>query len=214
MLSESLNEKNITEMGKLFARLHNFSRKLKIPDGIGARKMNSVFAREEPFELLLEKNNWAFTVEVKSVIKEVMGKIERVYKRLYNDKYQPILIHHDLWHANILIHEEIFQPFDFEDTALGFPVQDIAMAMLDLEEETSTSDYRVLYPSFKKGYMTLAKWPEIDCEEIDTFRVGRMIWVANYVARFENKYLKDYLERKIEIFKHFLESGKLELNLD
>ncbi len=61
--------------------------------------------------------------------------------------------------------------------------------------------------------MKTAKWPEIDNEEIDTFRAGRMIWIANYVARFENKYLKIYLEQKIEIFKHFLETGKLVLNL-
>ena len=95
----------------------------------------------------------------------------------------------DLHHDNIRIFHGRLRPFDFEDTIWGYPVQDIAMTLQDLMIEVRRDGFAPLQMAFRKGYESRGTWPESYEGQIETFRAGRMFWVANYVARFERGYL-------------------------
>ena len=119
------------------------------------------------------------------------------------------VIHHDLWHDNIKLYRGRLFPLDFEDTAWGYPVQDIAMAMQDLMADVPPESYEPLLTAFRRGYETLAAWPESYLSEMDTFQVGRMLWVANYVAHKQRSYLGEHLQHYTPMLEGFLSSGKL-----
>jgi Ser/Thr protein kinase RdoA (MazF antagonist) len=126
---------------------------------------------------------------------------------LYADPAGLRVIHNDLWHGNIKVHQGRLHPLDFEDTIWGYPVQDIAMALQDLMVDVERDAYAPLQIAFRRGYESVCSWPERYESQIDTFRAGRMLWVANYVARFERNYLTEHVEWLAEQFGRFLATG-------
>ena len=136
--------------------------------------------------------------------------MDTAYARLYADPAGLRVIHHDLHHENIKIYRRRLHPLDFEDTAWGYPVQDIAMALQDLWLEVGAGAYEPLLAAFRRGYESLSSpWPEQYPGQIDTFRAGRMLWVANYVARFERPHLAGFIEQVAQRFEKFLIVNRL-----
>jgi hypothetical protein len=85
----------------------------------------------------------------------------------------------------------------------------MAMALQDLMLAVPPERFEPLQSAFRQGYESLAAWPEAYQGEIDIFRAGRMLWVANYVARFERDYLRPHLDRVAPQLERFLETGVL-----
>ena len=81
------------------------------------------------------------------------------------------------------------------------------MALQDLMTDVAPDAFEPLQAAFRKGYESLEPWPEQYPGQVDVFRAGRMLWVANYVARFEQEYLKEHIARLVQIFARFLETG-------
>ena len=146
------------------------------------------------------------------------GRVRRLRKLALNAPAQYDLdvtglrvIHIDLWHDNIKVDHGRLRPFDFEDTIWGYPVQDIAMALQDLMRHVPPEDFAELQRAFRCGYESQSPWPEHWPGEIDTLRAGRMLWVCNYVARFERQYLSEHIEWVTPMFERFLVSALLKL---
>ena len=136
--------------------------------------------------------------------------MDTAYARLYADPAGLRVIHHDLHHENIKIYRRRLHPLDFEDTAWGYPVQDIAMALQDLWLEVGAGAYEPLLAAFRRGYESLSSpWPEQYPGQIDTFRAGRMLWVANYVARFERPHLAGFIEQVAQRVREISHSESL-----
>ena len=210
-LGKRLNEANLFKMGALFARLHAYSAGFKPPEGFSQRKMSQVYAREEEAVLFGEACREAFTPHSRAIFEKAWAKIEEAYTQLYADPRGLRVIHHDLWHDNIKVFRGKLRPLDFEDTVWGYPVQDIAMAMQDLMDDVEPGaldgDFEQAQAAFRRGYESLSVWPEQYPGQIDTFRAGRMFWVANWVARFQKQYLKEHIERVAPVLERFLETG-------
>ena len=208
-LGKRLNQDNLIKMGVLFARLHRFSRGFMPPAGFTQRRMDRIFARGEPDVLFGKEFESAFTPENRVVFERTRQQVETTCANLYADPAGLIVIHNDLWHDNIKLYRGRLYPFDFEDTVWGYPVQDIAMALQDLMSDTSASEFEGLQAAFRHGYESLEAWPESYTGQIDTLRAGRLLWVANYVARFEQPYLAKHIERVAPLLQHYLETGTL-----
>lgn len=205
---ENITSENIFKMGELFAKLHLFSENYNPPEGFTKRKMNEVFAREEEVTLYLKENRGKFSESEYDTLLRVKQKTDEAYKRLYNEYDDLMVISHDLHHENIIIDESgKLRPFDFEDTCLGYPVQDIAMAMRDLMEDYP-SDFEKYLADFRRGYETLRTWPEKYENQIDEFMSGRMLWVANWVLN-ESIDFSEHLKWAIPKLERFLNTGKL-----
>jgi Ser/Thr protein kinase RdoA (MazF antagonist) len=207
-LGKHLNEKNLYKMGALFARLHDHGAAWRPPPEFTTRRMSRVLARDEPDVLFAEQSAEAFNPYTWLVWEKALQMVETAYASLYNrDGLQ--VIHHDLWHDNIKLHHGRLYPLDFEDTVWGYPIQDIAMAMQDLMSDVPSERYEPLLGAFRRGYETKRCWPEAYPGEMDSFRVGRMLWTANWVALHERQYLADHLGRNAPLLERFLDTGRL-----
>jgi Ser/Thr protein kinase RdoA (MazF antagonist) len=130
--------------------------------------------------------------------------VEAAYAAI--DRADLRVIHCDLWHDNIKLHRGVLYPFDFEDTVWGFRSHDIAMAMLDLLEDTDDERYAALLPAFRRGYETLMAWPEAP---IQPFQIGRLLWKINWFANRLPERLPGMVERHLPVFEHYLQTGQV-----
>jgi hypothetical protein len=83
------------------------------------------------------------------------------------------------------------------------------MALQDLMLDVAPEAYDPLLRAFRLGYERRAPWPERYEGQIDTFRVGRLFWVANYVARYQRPYLNEHVAWTARMFEPFLDTGAL-----
>ena len=206
---KNLTPKNLYLMGRLFAKLHKFSADFAPPEGFTARKMSHYLARDEESKLFSEENLNCFPAKALPVFRQVNEKVLAAFKDRYAEADGLRVIHNDLWHGNIKIYRGHLYPLDFEDTIWGYPVQDIAMAMQDLMTDVAPDAYESLLAEFRAGYESLSEWPERYSGEMDLFRAGRVLWVSNYVARFQSEYFEGYSQRTLPMLKCFLQTGKL-----
>jgi Ser/Thr protein kinase RdoA (MazF antagonist) len=207
-LGKRLDEANLEKMGSLFARLHAQAESWTPPVGFYARRMDRVLAREEPDALFGEAALERSAPPIQLVWEQARQVVTAAYQRRYALPGLHV-IHHDLWHDNIKLYRSRLLPLDFEDTSWGYPVQDIAMAMQDLMQDVSPERYDPLLRAFRRGYESLRPWPEAYEGEMDIFRVGRMLWVANYVAWQQRLYLNDHLQRLAPVLEDFFATGRL-----
>ncbi|MBN1971244.1 MAG: phosphotransferase [Candidatus Delongbacteria bacterium] len=210
MLADNLTNDNIFKMGELFAKLHIFSENYR-PEGLFTdRKMSNIFARGEKNILFEESSRKYFSDKNWMIFNEANNRISSVYETLYSLKDELMVINHDLHHENIIIDSDgKLRAFDFEDTVWGYPVQDIAMAMKDLMEEIKPELFPEFLKSFRKGYESLRKWPERFDSEMDIFMAGRVLWVTNWVGRFQTDRFERNIDWAAEKLGKFLETGKL-----
>ena len=105
------------------------------PAGFTPRAFDRWLSRGEE-NLILGNGTAAFelTAEQHKVLERMDLLVGRAYDAI--DRADLHVIHCDLWHDNIKLHAGKLLPFDFEDTIWGFRCHDIAMAMLDLKDET------------------------------------------------------------------------------
>jgi Ser/Thr protein kinase RdoA (MazF antagonist) len=207
LLGKRLTEANLHKMGALFARLHEHGARFRPPAGFTERRMDGVYARGE--EEVLWHCEDGFAPETRTIMERAWSRVEEAFARLYADPKGLRVIHHDLWHDNIKVHRGRLHPFDFEDTAWGYPVQDIAMALEDLMMDVEADAFEPLQAAFRQGYESLSIWPERYEGEVDTFRVGRLFWVANYVARYQRSYLCQHVDWTVRLFAGYLDTGRL-----
>jgi Ser/Thr protein kinase RdoA (MazF antagonist) len=206
-LGKQLTEANLYKMGALFARLHAHGAAFRPPPGFTERRMDGVYARGEE-EVLWDCDD-GFAPATRQTFERAWAVVEQAFARLYADPVGVRVIHNDLWHDNIKIYRGQLHPFDFEDTVWGYPVQDIAMALQDLMMDVEADAFEPLQAALREGYESLAPWPERYEGEIDTFRVGRLFWVANYVARYRRAYLREHVDWTARLFAGYLETGRL-----
>lgn len=83
------------------------------------------------------------------------------------------------------------------------------MSLQDLMVDVERDAYEPLQAAFRCGYEMGATWPEQYESQIDTFRAGRMLWVANYVACFQREVLSEHIDRLSGYFARFLDTGRI-----
>lgn len=212
LLEEDLSESNLYLMGQLFARLHQHTSTFTPSENFTNRKMNNIYARGEENVLFSPVSQFAFSANALDIYQRVMEKITEAFAELYRNDEGLQVIHNDLHHENIKIDNGVLRPFDFEDTIWGYAVQDIAMALQDLMMDVKPEQFDVLQVAFRQGYESLREWSEVYEGQIDTFRIGRMIWVTNYVARYHRQHLENHINQSLKIFTRFLDTGALRLS--
>ena len=139
------------------------------------------------------------------ILRAMREQVEATYAAL--DPADLRVIHCDLWHDNIKIHKGTLAPFDFEDTLWGYRLHDIAMAMLDLYEDTDEEWYKALLAAFRRGYEAHLAWPDGD---MPLLQIGRILWRINHYARWAPAaWLKKDAAFNAELFQRYLDTGKL-----
>jgi Ser/Thr protein kinase RdoA (MazF antagonist) len=200
-LGHFLTDENLCKMGRLFAQLHKHGAEWKPPEGFTTRRFEHWLSRGEENRILDGADGSIPGVPAR-LIDSLHEHVENAYKAV--DRSDLRVIHCDLWHNNIRLHRGTLHPLDFEDTVWGFRAHDIAMAMLDLLEDTDDDRYQILLAAFRTGYEELLTWPE---ERIEPFQIGRLLWKINWVARHESEWLKPMATKHVGVFEHYLKTG-------
>jgi Ser/Thr protein kinase RdoA (MazF antagonist) len=211
LLGTRLTESNLSRMGILFAQLHETTAGFVPPPGFTRRRMDNIYARGEEDVLFTEPCRDAFTPRTRDILDRTASRVRAAFADRYADPAGLRVIHNDLHHDNIKVDRGRLRPLDFEDTIWGYPVQDIAMALQDLMTDVPPDAYEPLQDAFRAGYERIRPWPETCTGQIDTFRAGRLIWVANYVARHQRQYLQKHLAWTSRLLEPYLETGILRL---
>ncbi|MCB8944860.1 MAG: phosphotransferase [Ardenticatenaceae bacterium] len=205
LLGKRLTTANLYQMGELFAKMHQHGASWQPPAGFTKRKFTRFLSRGEPDVLLAEAQLAVYTPPQLAVFQEIRARVEAEYARL--DPADLRVIHCDLWHDNIKIHHGQLCPFDFEDTVWGYRLHDMAMALLDLMEETTAEQYEVLFAAFQQGYTAHLDWPAGD---MTVLQLGRLLWLNNHLARHHRQWWGETaVPFYTALFERYLASGEL-----
>lgn len=210
MLSEQLSPHNFTKFGVLAARLHEHGAKWSVPSDFNVRIRNSLYVRGEKDELH-EMNRELFPEKSYTIFEQVRDHVQQAFAQLYRDGQGVQIIHADLHQENIKVFRGTLFPFDFEDSILGYPVQDIAQTFYDLLffSELSNTEYQLLRDAFIQGYRSYQPWPEAYPGQIDTFIAGQQLWRTNFVIRYQRSHACSFIASLAQGFETFLKTGIL-----
>ena len=206
LLTHHISEANLTKMGQLFGRLHLHGKAWQPPEGFSTRRFDRYLSRGEPEVLFEDETMQVLAEKDRTAFRQARSRVADAYAGL--DRADLRVIHCDLWHDNVKIDRGRLRPFDFEDTVWGFRLHDMAMGLLDLMEDFGYERYRALLPAFRQGYESLLDWPE---GSLEVLQIGRLLWKANYVARFHPDSLGDMTAAYGRVFRRFEETGILRL---
>jgi Ser/Thr protein kinase RdoA (MazF antagonist) len=204
LLGHYLSRRNLARMGALFAELHCHGITWTRPAGFTTRRFEHWLSRGEPNLIGSDGENRVASGHARGVIERMHHMVEDAYASI--DRRDLRVIHCDLWHDNIKVHDGVLHPFDFEDTVLGYRAHDIAMAMLDLLEVTDEERYGELLRAFRSGYEAHLEWP---AEPIEPFQIGRLLWKLNWIAQHEAQCLTESVEAHLPVFVSYETTGRV-----
>lgn len=210
LLRHYLSERNLEKMGVLFAELHHHAASWQPPAGFTTRRFEHWLSRGEENLIAGGAHSAqsggiaALSCRARDLLERLHLHVESAYAAI--DRSDLRVIHCDLWHDNIKLYLGVLHPLDFEDTVWGFRAHDIAMAMLDLLEDTDEARYSVLLKAFRRGYQAHMAWPD---DPIEPFQIGRLLWKINWVARRRPQRLMQMVECHIPLLDHYERTGQV-----
>ncbi len=198
-LGSRISPANWFKHGALHARLHDFAEAWTPPDL--SRPTAESGARREAPRSTSSKEREAFPVNDYSEVFHFPGEVvlwdddvdllghrgllrealaasnERITAIRARD---PVIVTHgDLHQWNCLIHRGVLRPIDFEDLMWATRGLDVGTT---LYYSSKRSDYAELRDAFRRGYESVAPWPEGRPGEIDALRFPRGLDLLNVFA--------------------------------
>jgi Ser/Thr protein kinase RdoA (MazF antagonist) len=105
------------------------------------------------------------------------------------------LIHADLHGWNLKLHDGQLAVFDFDDSGLGLPIQDLATAIyyLDTDEQIT---------AMKAGYASVRQLPNCSENQMKALLLQRRIHLLNYLYETQNPEHRELLPKyQVETFR-------------
>lgn len=201
-LETGLNTQKYFRLGLTMAELHGHAESLKpLPESICPKKWDKPFYYpNEPVVYNDPSYKHLFSDFQILVINQAISMVVREFDRLYSNQQGQILIHGDLHFWNIKYYQGELYLMDFEDVMLGYPVQDIAIALYYCRLR---EDYQELQNAFQQGYSSHRPWPVNNWRQVETLQAARMINFVNYVARIEES-PQEYIDARCGELEKFV----------
>lgn len=202
-LAARLTETNVAELGALTAQLHLHA--LSFDPGAGPRRWDTPFPMDDRLVLL---DDGMVSPSQQATFVAALGRIEAALERL--SKERPRMIHGDLHQDNVRVAEGKLFAIDFDDSLLGYPVQDIGTTFWNLQEEP---DYEALRHAFRLGYERHASWPELSPGDIDAFVADRSLMLIDYALQTTTDEAADtrrFIRKEVRYLRRWL-SGETSL---
>jgi Ser/Thr protein kinase RdoA (MazF antagonist) len=187
---------DVFKIGSLMAQLHQATEGLTLPQGSDLPVLDDFMWHVEDF-LLGPKSR--LTPGERRLILRAKQAIEGIVAKLYASSEKQ-LIHADLHGWNLKLHEGSLSVFDFDDSGIGLPIQDLATTIyyLDTEEQEI---------SLKRGYESVRPLPSFSDREMKGLLLQRRIHLLNYIYETQNPEHRELLPkyqsetmRRIELF--------------
>jgi Ser/Thr protein kinase RdoA (MazF antagonist) len=177
MLADHLTEPNLEAAGSLTARLHAHAVSFPIPSGM--RTWDSPYPFDDPVVLFDEPYRSSLAGDDLAFLEDAVAETGIAIVRLMATE-PPRMIHADLHEENLFVDGARVSVLDFDDCTVGWPVQDLGVTWFNLANHDA---FDTLAAAFRRGYETVAPWPEREPGEIAVFAGDRALHLANYVVQ-------------------------------
>lgn len=181
----------LTAAGIAMARLHDGSRDLVLPAGAELTDFADFFWGDA--DVLLTPQS-ELTEDERQLVAAAKGRIEKTLdEHRARTPVQPI--HADIHPWNMMWHEGTLAVFDFDDSGIGLPVQDLATSIyyLDTEEQIA---------AFLAGYSTVRSLPSYSDVDMQLLLVQRRIVLLNSIFHSTNPEILEILpEYRVETMR-------------
>ena len=189
-LGDEPSAEQLFKLGATMAKMHLVTNDLKLPGEATLPIYKDVLWGEE--NLLLSKKV-DMPGDARESFKGAFALIQRELDAL-SSQGVPKAIHADLHGWNVMWDEPEIAIFDFDDSGIGFPIQDLATAIyyLDTEEQVL---------ALRSGYESISTIPEHASELMETLLLQRRLILMNYLYGSTNgeyrAMIPDYLEETL-----------------
>jgi Ser/Thr protein kinase RdoA (MazF antagonist) len=204
-LIDHLTGPNLAAAGEAAAHLHEHARTFPIPPGL--RTWDTPFPFEEPVVLFDREYEPILPPRERALMHRAREASEVAIARLQAAE-PPRILHADLHDENFFVDCAAVGVLDFDDSMIGWPVQDLGITWFALEGRDGFDE---LTAAFREGYERVTPWPERESGEIATFAADRCLVLANYqVQDHDPKYLAqapEDIKRYAKKIERFLGEG-------
>jgi Ser/Thr protein kinase RdoA (MazF antagonist) len=202
-LAEHISPHAYRQLGAIMAQLHNHAESLHLPASIRPKRWDRVFYYpDEPVVYKAPAYSHLFAPGEVALMDRAIAQLDPFLANLYRELGAPFLIHADLHFWNVHIFRGKLYVMDFEDVALGYPVQDIAICLYYLR---SLPAYDALAAEFQAGYTGERAWPSFSQHDLHALWVARMVNFVNYVAHTdEPEAARTFIKARCEELERYL----------
>ncbi len=185
-------------VGQAMALMHESSKDFILPNDCALPSFQDPFWETEDF-LLSDKSK--LELANKGLVAKAFVRIIAETDALFAEN-SPQIIHADLHGWNMKWHNDQLSIFDFDDSGIGLPIQDIATALYYLD--TPEQDEALL-----NGYKSVMKLPAHKKSDLEMLLIHRRLMLLNYLYETKNQehqeMIPKYLEETLRRLRVFLE---------
>ncbi len=200
-LGDDATPAQMREVGRAAATLHRHALEWRFPDGA------ALVSLEHP--LMDSPNNFGIDTpllndDAHSVIQSVFARVSVVLHDLFA-RDTPRALHADLHNDNLKWARGKLYVFDFDDSGIGVPMQDLAIAAYYLRPDEA------LEAALLEGYQTVVALPAYSSAEYEAIIAGRNLVLLNDMLVVTNAeltaLLPRYVPNSVTKLRYFLETG-------
>ncbi len=173
-IGDEPSEEQLFALGQAMARMH-LAKRTELPKGSLLPVLDDVLWHL-PDVLLSE--DAGLSPEAQKLIQVAYKRIDAFLKRLYASG-QPQLIHADLHGWNVMWSDAGIALFDFDDCAVGYPIQDLFTTLYYLDSEEQEA-------SVLRGYQSVLPVPAFSADEKQLLLLQRRLVLNNSLLHSTN----------------------------
>jgi Ser/Thr protein kinase RdoA (MazF antagonist) len=161
-------------LGRLSARLHQDGATWSPPGAAEVLRADRVLYWQVPDQLAAAGSRFGSG----TLFTDAQARAQAVIDSLWqNPPHPPHLVHGDLTPPNVIVSpRQGLVPIDFQDTALGFEVQDLAFTVAALQR---WPDGDRIIDAFRAGYGECRAWPDVSPALFDSLIAARSLHQLN-----------------------------------
>ena len=148
------------------------------------------------------------STELYELLNPINERATKLFEEL-SERESAFPIHADLHAGNLLWRDGEVAVIDFDDAGVGYPVQDLAIALYYLRDVPGSEAHLLA------GYQSIAPLPDYDPAELELLIACRSLTLLNYLLETTTPddvaYLPTYLANTEKRLKHYLETGEFVL---
>jgi Ser/Thr protein kinase RdoA (MazF antagonist) len=189
-LSTDPNPANLFAAGEAMAKLHLASKDLVLPEGTELPLLNDALWGLPNHYHQANEHLSEFDL---ALILPALAEAQKLYEAQFQGG-QTQIIHSDLHGANLMWDAALGEiaVFDFDDSAIGTPLQDLATALYYLEPAQRQI--------WLDGYSSVSPPPNYSDKEWDTLMIQRRLFLLNYVFDTSDPKAKALLAQYLKPF--------------
>lgn len=196
------------EMGRAMALLHQHAADWRLPSGSSLPTLSGVYWNMDD---RLDAEHLDIDREGLAVLRRAVDVVDSVVSRI-DDSRQRQPIHADIHTWNVKWNRGRLSVFDFDDSGLGFPIQDLAVTTYYLRPADDLVD------ALREGYASVAELPCVSDDDFEALVAQRNLLLLNdllFTTNAEHRQLlPNYARNTIRKIGGWLDTGIFRHDVD